>query len=286
MIISVNPSNDMTYGYKAVNVPFFELPMITGQRNYSVGVFTGGWDKYGKFHEGFRTRECLVGTSDMLMYDFDDGYPLAECVEYFESVRISAYFATSKSHQVEKKGKPACDRYRLLIPFDKPINLPFGQYQKFYMFIAALLGLDELNDHTTQDPTRFFFPNPNQHTSLVNTGQVLNFDVLLANFNAYNEITAEKEQKTQKKNYKPTTTGQGGLKKNEISRTTMIETRRGNFQFQDFEYLQGNQTVPCRCVSPSHPDRDPSAFVGRSHASGALFVKCSGCGYIAWMGAE
>jgi len=273
-------TGDMTYGYRTVDVPFLRLPEITSRYNYSVGLYSNG----------HRHRDNLVGMSELLMYDFDDGYPIDECIAFFESVSITAFFATSRNHQkVKSETKPACDRYRLFIPFNQSIALPFGEYQSFYMYIATLLGLDELNDHSTQDPVRFFFPNPEQQTHLVNTGQVLDFPLLRDNWEAYTSQQKEKEQtelKKQKKNWKPRNSSAGGLKENELPRSFLIETKKGAFSFEYFDYLRGNDTAPCRCPNPAHPDRNPSAFVGRSKSSGGLFVKCSSCGYVRFMGAE
>lgn len=294
MRISISDSH-MTYGYKPIDVPFLALPSITSRFNYSCGLFSGGKDEWGKHHEGYRTRACLVGMSEILMYDFDDGYPMDGCLEFLENTGITAYIATSRSHQKWKKEKyPPCDRYRLMIPFDSALDLPFGEYQQFYKFIAELLGINTLIDGATIDPTRFFFPNPEQEHHFVLTGQMLSFDFLCANFHAWRDEQAEAQEaeqekkKNEQRRNRAKPENKKGLKSNELSRYTTIETRKGNFQFQDFEYLTGDQTAPCRCPNPSHPDKDPSAFIGRSKSSGRLMVRCSSghCQFLAFMGDE
>jgi hypothetical protein len=229
--------------------------------------------------------------SEIIMFDFDDGYPLEKCAAYLHEVGISAYLTTSKSHQKEKGDKPACDRYRVMIPFDKPIDFKFGQYQQFYKYICNLLGFETLYDAQTPDPTRMFFPNPNQETIFVSTGQMLSFDFLAENFLCWQEQEAEKvrmeteERKKEADKYRRKSNGKAvKLKENELPRSTIIETKRGSYLFSDFEYLQGDQTEPCRCPNPAHPDKNPSAFVGRSKNSGGLMVRCIGCGFLAYMG--
>lgn len=272
MKISISTSHH-TYGYKGIEIPFLSLPSITGKYNYSMGLF----------RNGHRDRSNLVGTAAVLMYDFDDGYPLEECIAFFESVKISAYITTSKSHQKTKGDKVPCDRYRLMLPFNEPCNLPFGEYQSFYMYIARLLGFDEMCDHATQDPTRFFYPNPEQKTFFVLVEQVLDFPFLRENWRAYTNL---EKKKTIRKPVPIKNKKRDGLRENELPRSHPIETKKGIFSFDYFEYLNAEQTEPCRCVSPSHPDRNPSAFVARSKDSGTLFVKCVSCGFIAFMGAE
>ncbi|WP_155827565.1 hypothetical protein [Limisalsivibrio acetivorans] len=222
------------------------------------------------------------------MFDFDDGYPLEETRKRMLSLGITSLVVTSKSHQKEKKDKPSCDRYRLLIPLTSPVNLEFGEYQLFYDYLADLLGILQ-NIDKTKDPTRFFFPNPNQQVHYLLTGKVLDFPVLYKNFGAVQEMKQAEECKQQrkiKKRYKKETGRTAGLKRNELPRTTLIEVKKGrgleSVPFEDLEYIT-SERVSVRCPSPTHPDKDPSAFVAR-HKNGSLMVKCMSCDYLAYIG--
>lgn len=278
-------SGHITFGYRNIDVPFLRLPEITGRYNYSCGLYSNG----------HRERTNIIGMSEILMFDFDDGYPFDKCADYLKDVGITAYLTTSRNHQKIKgtgeKAKPACDRYRVMLPFDAPINLPFGVYQDFYRYVRTLLGFEEITDQQTPDNTRFFFPNPDQKTRFVQTGQVLSFAFLEENFRAWQALEdakqkAEHERKQKQWDEKGQKKTKEGLLENEVSRYTIIQTKRGTYSLCDFEYLQGDDTVPCRCINPAHDDKNPSAFVGRSRKSGALMVRCSGCGFLAFMGAE
>lgn len=73
------------------------------------------------WRDGYRKKVNFL-CADLLVLDFDDGeMTLAEAVEnYFcDYVHI---IGTTKSHQVEKSDKPPCDRFRVVIPFEKRIR--------------------------------------------------------------------------------------------------------------------------------------------------------------------
>lgn len=274
MLISV--SDDITYRFKPLDVPFLRLPDITAANNYCVA----------EFRKGHRIRDNIIRMSQLVMYDFDDGYPLSDVLERMQSLSITALAVTSKSHRKEKGDKAACDRYRLLIPLSEAVELPFGEYQLFYDYLSALIGIKPYVDKT-KDPTRMFFGNPSQETHFVLTGRVLDFKILKANFRAVAEVHKQEENKKRIKIKAAVAERResGELFENELPRNTPIETRRGVFMFEDFEYLDSKTTVPCRCVSPVHEDRNPSAFVGRSN-SGNLMVRCVSCGYLAFIGGK
>jgi len=52
--------------------------------------------------------------------DFDEGPTIEESIERFRG--LSFLLGTTKSHQIRKGSKPACDRYRVVIPFARPIS--------------------------------------------------------------------------------------------------------------------------------------------------------------------
>ena len=60
--------------------------------------------------------------SDLCVLDFDDGETtLSDAVENFFP-DMQHIIATTKSHQLPKGDKPACDRFRVIIPWETTIT--------------------------------------------------------------------------------------------------------------------------------------------------------------------
>jgi hypothetical protein len=116
------------------------------------GVLTYPWSPI-VWKDGKRTSENFL-CADFLAYDFDDGrMSLKTCVSKFENhIHI---IGTTKSHQKEKGGKPAVDRFRLILRLTERITSA-----KSYMYNIEKFAEDNLLpcDMSTFDPARFFFP--------------------------------------------------------------------------------------------------------------------------------
>ena len=88
----------------------------------------------------------------MLALDFDDGKPsLAQAVEKYK--HYQHIIATTKSHQKAKDDKPACDRFRLIVPFKEPIT-NISVYEYNMAVITHKTGADK----SAKDGGRFFWP--------------------------------------------------------------------------------------------------------------------------------
>ena len=70
--------------------------------------------------DGYRRKANFICARFMVL-DFDDGFiSLETAVQQFkECIHI---IGTTKSHQKEKSGKPACDRFRVVLMWEKPIT--------------------------------------------------------------------------------------------------------------------------------------------------------------------
>ena len=277
-MIVLSISNDLTDGFIKKYIPTCKLAEYTMKYCYSASTYTST----------HRHKDNIDSLGNVLIFDFDDGaITINQMKEFLHKNNIYSIICTTKSHQKEKNGKPAVDRFRLFLPLSKEIELDIDTYADFYMYIAKLLNIDEVIDTACKNPSRSYYPNASQVSTVVNSHNIFNTDVLIEQFNRY--IKKHKKERTQKqvdqkaynqsysnKNY---SNNSNELKGNEVLADTMVELRSGErYSLREFEYLQGSDTVPCRCINPSHEDRNPSAFVGRSSKSGRLMVKCSGCG--------
>lgn len=68
------------------------------------------------WRDGRRKKENFIGSS-FLTYDFDDGMTVKEVSKYCQGFGIAFVIGATRHHQIPKKDKPACDRFRLVIPF-------------------------------------------------------------------------------------------------------------------------------------------------------------------------
>jgi predicted P-loop ATPase len=91
--------------------------------------------------------------------------------------------ATTKNHQVEKvtkagKVKPAADRYRLILAFDKTIE-NLEQYKNLWNFYAVAFNLTKVAD-PLKDGARFYYASK-EITSINQEGKLLATDIEIEN---------------------------------------------------------------------------------------------------------
>lgn len=276
-MIELSISDNLTYGFKRCVVPFLSIGDYIKKYCYSSCTY----------HNGHRHKDNLKSLGNVLIYDFDDGsIPLLSMKQFMERNKITSAIFTTKSHQKEKNGKEAVDRYRLFIPFSSVFTLPLEKYSNFYMYIAELLNIKDAIDTACKNPSRSFYPNPNQTEIYIEEYRVFDTDYMQSQFLKYDakhNVQVKKEIKDNTYS-KEQTYSTKSYKENEVSPDTEIECAHGViYPLSHFEYLSENETVPCRCINPAHEDKNPSAFVGRSNSSGRLMVNCSSCGAIYFM---
>lgn len=276
-MIELSVSDNLTYGFKRCVVPFLSIGDYIKKYCYSASTY----------HNGHRHKDNIASLGNVLIYDFDDGkIPLLSMKKFMENNQVTSAIFTTKSHQKEKNGKPAVDRYRLFVPFSKPFTISIDLYSNFFMYVAELLNIKDAIDTACKNPSRSFYPNPNQAEIYIEQGRIFDTDFFEAQFLKYNKKHNMQVKKEIKDNTysKEQTYSTKSYKENEVSPDTEIECAHGVvYPLSHFEYLSENDTVPCRCINPAHVDRNPSAFVGRSKGSGRLMVKCSSCGAIYFM---
>ena len=100
--------------YKTKSIEFNKLIDIvkSDYRQYTPFVFKGG----KKVSENWDN-----SNQNLLIFDIDDGLSINEAMNIFRDYNY--LIATTKSHQVDKKGVK-CDRFRVIIPSD---NIPRGE---------------------------------------------------------------------------------------------------------------------------------------------------------------
>lgn len=277
-MIELSISDDLTYNFKSHIIPFVSVGEYIRKYCYSSCAYSNG----------HRHKNNLKSLGNVLIYDFDDGsIPLLSMKQFMERNKITSAIFTTKSHQKEKNGKEAVDRYRLFIPFSAQFTLDIEKYSEFYMYIAEILNIHKAIDTACKNPSRSFYPNANQIEIYIEQGRIFDTDYMQSQFSKYDakhNRQVKKEIKDNTYSKDQTYSSTKSYKENEVSPDTEIECAHGViYPLSHFEYLSENETVPCRCINPAHVDKNPSAFVSRSSNSHSLMVKCSSCGALYFM---
>ena len=144
--VTVSISEHITENFKSYVVPFNKIvDLVKSRFNYSAGTFK----------DNYRNADNYLNYSDLIILDVDDGKTIDEARNIFEP--FDYIIATTKSHKKEKNGK-ICDRFRVILPTEKPINLNKTDYSKMmnevfkdYPFV----------DTVCKDSSRFYFPAKN-----------------------------------------------------------------------------------------------------------------------------
>lgn len=85
--------------------------------------------------------------------DFDGGMTVEEAKQTFANYRH--LIMATKSHQIEKDGKPACDRFRVILFLSKPIT----NSKDFTATWHELYKLAPMADPACKDASRMFYPS-------------------------------------------------------------------------------------------------------------------------------
>lgn len=266
-------SDKLTYNFKNIIIPFEKVGDYTSRYCYSSS-------SYVTTH---RHKDNIKSLGNVLIYDFDDGaITISQLLMFLLNNEITSVITTTKSHQKNKGDKPAVDRFRLFLPLDRELKISISEYPLLYMYVAKLLNIDDIIDTSCRNPSRSYYPNPEQEIFFTPSGKILNGKFLTEQMFRYLEKSNKENKKAPLSNNNKASINNTlkikCLRDNEVDLDTLIELSTGErYPLKYFGFLKVNETVPCRCINPLHEDRNPSAFVGRSHTSGRLMVKCSSC---------
>lgn len=103
------------------------------------------------WRDGVRKKTHFL-RADWAVLDFDSGeLTLAQALQLWcDCVHV---IGTTRSHQKEKDGKPACDRFRVALLFERPVT-DLRDYEHAVGALVELHGADP----QARDGARYFFP--------------------------------------------------------------------------------------------------------------------------------
>lgn len=125
-------------------------------------VIDGPWDELvnqvllhpwapGIFKEGHRTNASFEAM-DWFVCDIDEGMTIEEAKVIFAPYQCA--IGTSRSHQIAKRTKPPCDRFRVIIPLSQPITSD-ADFKATWFEVKKICPA---MDPACKDAARFYFP--------------------------------------------------------------------------------------------------------------------------------
>lgn len=91
--------------------------------------------------------------SDIIGLDFDEGPTLESVKKNLAALHIKSLIGLTKSHQKEKSGKPACDRFRVIIPWHQRVT-DYNVYRQNLERLSKIFP----GDKACKDGARIFQP--------------------------------------------------------------------------------------------------------------------------------
>ena len=239
-------------GFQKKEVPWNDLvDMLTIDRAYSPSFFK----------DGYRNANNYLGGNDLVFLDIDDGMTLTEGKELFKNLKC--IIMTTRSHQKEKKGL-TCDRFRVILKLDKPIDLNQDEYKKAMQAIFDYFG--STADESTKDSSRFFFASPPDCEVWYSEGKTL-FDwrPVYEKAKHLKELSLQYEAQTPKQ---AASTHKNAPGIDDLA----IRAKNGTTSMLS-SYIGIIKQEPIYC--PFHNDRHPSAFVLPNKECDNVGIHCS-----------
>lgn len=140
--VSVGSNNDNVHFKSREFNSFDKLKSVILKLPYSFGIY----DKNYRNIKNFKKAYC-VGL------DFDEGVTLKQAKEMFKAYQY--IISTTRNHQKEKNGKPACDRFRVILFLEKPVVGAEAYYAVWYQLYNKFPQIDK----ACKDPSRYFYPS-------------------------------------------------------------------------------------------------------------------------------
>lgn len=145
---------------KNLTFPTRFKPVEVGGAGHMGRIMTecrGAWSPI-VWEEG-RRKKANFKSCDYLALDVDEGWPIEKMQDWLAGMKYLSIIGTTKSHQKEKKTaagvvKPPCDRYRVVIPFERTI---VGQ-DEYEFNMEEIVSSLEPADESCKDAGRLFFP--------------------------------------------------------------------------------------------------------------------------------
>jgi len=165
-------------GWKNINIKTFQ--------EIELAIKNDSYAAFGEMKGGYKKAENIVSMSSVAMFDIDND-PDTEHLTMSDAVQmlnkcITFAIVTSRSHQKQKDGKPAVDRFRIIVPLNKGLTANKESYRVEMTLLAEKLGLLNYVDHKAlKDIARFYYKSPSNAKFISNnTKNAFNVDEIIS----------------------------------------------------------------------------------------------------------
>ena len=117
---------------------------------------------------GHRKNEFSLPRKNVVAFDIDNGFSIDSMKSLLNEYTYFLY--TTKSHRTEKANGE--DRYRVIMPLSREIEVTSEQYKMFLVSIENFLGIKN-NDRATRNSSRLWYTNPYAEYTYKNDGELL-----------------------------------------------------------------------------------------------------------------
>lgn len=174
--LQLSISDHVAYNYIPIKIRFSNIHTILKSKyQYSPSIFT----------DNHRKLENYLGGNNMIVLDFDDGKTTVEMAKK----RFEPYvniISTTKSHKKQKDTKPACDRFRVVLPVMTSIVITYKEFQTLMDCITKHFG----SDNQAKDASRAFAGFENAEYYYNFEGKLFDWTLFYTNDNGGNQTRA------------------------------------------------------------------------------------------------
>jgi hypothetical protein len=222
---------------------FFKIEVETFYQLHQLVASDRAYSQY-EFNDRYRLGTNNQGNIMLICLDYDDGMTIEKAKSKFS--KIQSLIITTRSHQIDKSGQK-CDRFRVILSLDTPLNIPTSEYPDFLDALNAATGGKV--DPSTKDLARFYFASPeNAEYHYSDSDKGLNWRLIYEKMKQ--EKIKENIEKKIKEQSKPKhqKTPRRGKPANELSKETSFETRNGFISFSRLrETMSTGEKITCQC---------------------------------------
>lgn len=166
IILGLNKDNlgpeqkHQSINFLPAEIPFFGegTSVETAVRSEKLMSFTTcHFEPSPKAPDGHRKADNFITGQNLIAFDIDEVLTIKEAQELLSDYTYIIY--ETKSHQIDKDGTGARDRFRILLPTSSEFFVDSEQHKKLYENLSVRLGIDVF-DTATRNVSRLWCVNP------------------------------------------------------------------------------------------------------------------------------
>lgn len=158
--ISIGATNTPTeVHFRPATLPFLDMARVTGSNKAWCAT---------TFKDNYRKDDNATGTINIISLDIDSGMTYEDAQVLLKKRGVRALVYTTRNHRRVKDKKPACDRFRIVLPLVCEVTLTKEEHKEKIAAVAYAFGLPL--DNAARNISRLWFGNPEQEYVYIEGG--------------------------------------------------------------------------------------------------------------------